>query len=87
VEGWSLYWANLHDYLATRRGEDASLAKAALLVHFRNLCADPLGVLRRILTHAGLSANDAWLAAMAQRIRAPSYTPSFGEMEDGRSRR
>lgn len=52
VEGWSLYWANLHDYLATRLGEDASLAEAALLVRFEDLCADPHGVLRRILTHA-----------------------------------
>jgi hypothetical protein len=81
VEGWSLYWASLHDYLATWLEEDASLAEAALLVRFEDLCADPHRVLRRILTHARLLADDAWFAAMAERIRAPSYAPIFSELE------
>jgi Sulfotransferase family len=81
VEGWSLYWANLHDYLAMRLGEDALLGKATLVVRFEELCADPHGMLSRILTHARLAADDAWIAAMAQRIRAPFHTSPFDETE------
>jgi hypothetical protein len=46
------------------------------------LCADPQGMLGRMFAHAHLSADSAWIAKMAQRIRAPTYYDlPFGEPE------
>ncbi len=73
VEGWSLYWANLHEFLAKQRQDDATVRDATLIVRFEDLCTDPDGMLKRIFAHAKLSANDALIASMAQRIRVPSY--------------
>jgi hypothetical protein len=82
VEGWSLYWANLHEYLANALQENAALHDATLVVRFEDLCADPQGMLSRMFAHARLSADSAWIAKMAQRIRAPSYYDvPFGEQE------
>jgi hypothetical protein len=82
VEGWSIYWAAMHDFLADQLRKDAALRDATLLVPFEALCADPVGTLGRILVHAGLPAENAWLSRLAQRIRAPAERRSaFSESE------
>jgi hypothetical protein len=73
LEAWSLYWANLHKYLAGSLQENAALRDATLIVRFEDLCVDPQGMLDRIFAHARLSADSAWIAKMAQRIRTPAY--------------
>jgi hypothetical protein len=82
VEAWSLYWASLHHFLAERLQENAALHNATLLVPFEELCGRPEAMLGRILAHAGLAADDIWVAVMARRIRAPSYyAPPFDKTE------
>ncbi|MPZ38755.1 MAG: sulfotransferase [Rhizobiales bacterium] len=73
VEGWSLYWANLHEFLMERLQEDVALRDATLVVRFEDLCADPEGMLGRIFAHTRLSAEDELIWKVAQRIRAPDY--------------
>lgn len=82
VEGWSRYWALVHGFLADRLARDAALREAALIVHFDALCADPRGILGRLLGHTGLSADEAWLGAAAERIHAPAKRrPPFDETD------
>ncbi len=71
VEGWALYWASVHDFLADRLEASQALRQAVVLVRFEELCADPRWMLARILDHAGLAAEDAWVRALAGRIRVP----------------
>lgn len=75
VEGWSLYWASVHDFVAEQLHEDRAVRKAALLVRFEELCADAEGTLTRILNHAHLESDKAWIAATSRHIRAPSSGP------------
>ena len=81
VEGWSYYWAAVHDFLADRLEEDLAVRQATLLVPFENLCADPVGMLGRVLAHAHLPAGEAWLRTLAQRIHAPADRVVFSESE------
>jgi hypothetical protein len=72
----------LHHFLAERLQENAALHNATLLVPFEELCGRPEAMLGRILAHAGLAADDIWVAVMARRIRAPSYyAPPFDKTE------
>jgi hypothetical protein len=82
IEGWSLYWAALHDFVADRMAQDAALNAAILPVRFEELCARPEAVLERLLAHTGLPAEAAWIAAQAARLRAPDYyAVDFDEAE------
>src|SRR3546814_19732661 len=40
---------------------------------FEDLCADPSGMIERIHAHADLTMDEASLARLARRIRAPDY--------------
>jgi hypothetical protein len=82
VEGWSAYWAMLHEFLIAQLDEDAALRDATLLVRSEDLCADPPGTLGRILSHARLPVDDSWLAESARRIRAPASRPSLDQVEE-----
>jgi len=73
VEGWSLYWANVHDFIADRLVHDAALRGAVLPVRFEDLCAQGATTLASVLAHAGLAADESWIARQAARLRAPSY--------------
>lgn len=71
VEGWSLYWADVHGFLADRLENHAALRQAILPVPYEALCSDPLAMLRRVFAHAALTVTDPFIAALAGRIRAP----------------
>ena len=73
IEGWSRYWADVHNVLADLLEDDAALRRATLLVPFEALCADPGAMLQRIFSHADLPADDAWTARLARRIREPAH--------------
>jgi hypothetical protein len=82
VEGWSLYWADVHGFLAGRLESDDALRRAVLPVSYEALCADPGSMLRRIFAHANLAATGGFLDGLAARIRTPSHsTLPFGEAE------
>lgn len=82
VEGWSLYWADVHGFLADRLEKDAALRRAVLPVAYETLCGDPPAMLRRVFAHAELAATDAFVDDLAGRIRAPDHPAlPFGEAE------
>lgn len=73
VEGWSLYWTSVHDFVADQLAGDPALRAAALPVRFEDLCAQATMTLGRVLAHTGLAADEAWIAQQAGRLRAPDY--------------
>ena len=82
LEGWSVYWAGVHEFVADQLEQSAAVRKATLLVPFEALCADPLAMLGRVMKHARLSAEKPWLKTLAQRIRAPADRhAAFSERE------
>lgn len=81
VEGWSYYWAAVHDFLADRLEKDLAVRQATLLVPFEDLCADPVGMLGRVLAHSHLPAQEAWLRTLARRIHTPANRLAFSENE------
>ena len=82
VEGWALYWADVHRFLANQIESDPQRRRAVLPVSYEALCSSPQAVLRRIFAHADLAAMDAFIDRLAGRIRAPDHaTLPFGEAE------
>lgn len=82
VEGWSLYWADVHQFLAGRLEADSALRSAVMPVGYEALCGNPGQTLRRIFAHADLAADDAFVDRLAARIRAPDHpTLPFGDAE------
>ncbi|MGH6866451.1 MAG: sulfotransferase [Methyloceanibacter sp.] len=73
VEGLSLYWADVHEFIADSLEDDPALRNATLLVPFEELCQRPVQMLAGIFGHCGLSAEETWMKRMALRIRAPHY--------------
>jgi hypothetical protein len=73
IEGWSRYWASVHDFVADLSDNDPVLREAMLVVRFEDLCADPVAMLERIFAHVRLDASAPLMATLAARIRAPSY--------------
>lgn len=72
IEGWGVYWASVYRHLAECL-EDQAIRSASLVMRFEELCAEPNGALRRILNHAGLAADDEFVARHAAAIGAPNY--------------
>lgn len=73
VEGWALYWAQVHGALIARLSIDPALREATLLVSYEALCGEPAAMLRRIHAQARLPVADAEIDRLAARIRAPAY--------------
>jgi hypothetical protein len=73
VAGWALYWANVYDHVAGLLESDPALRQAALVVHYDALCADSRAVLRHLYAHAGLSVEEATVAAQAGTLSHPDY--------------
>lgn len=73
VEGWALYWAAVHDFLADQLAGNSTLRRAALVVRFERLCEEPIGELRQVHAHAELEIEPDKLDELARRIRAPDY--------------
>jgi hypothetical protein len=76
VEGWSLYWADVHGFLADQLETDAGIRQAAFLVRHETLCSDPRATLQRIFTHADLPIYKTFLTECAERINTPRNQPS-----------
>lgn len=76
VLGWAVYWAMLHDHLANQLEGNASLRRAAVVVRFEDLCANPRRVLARLAEHCGLEDGERMIDRFAPAIRMPAYYAS-----------
>jgi Sulfotransferase family len=72
VEGWALYWRQVYGYLADLLEAQEPVRRAALVVRFEALHADPRTSLDAILDHCGLAVDEAQRAALAARLHAPA---------------
>lgn len=82
VEGWALYWAEIHGFLADCLDRDPALRHASRIVPFETLCSDPAGTLWLTLTHCGLPADESLLQRARRHVRFPAYyRPTFDERE------
>ncbi|NIA67436.1 sulfotransferase [Pelagibius litoralis] len=82
AEGWAIYWASLHGYLADRLAANPALAAAVKVVRFEDLCNSPFEVLGEVCAHCRLPDSAHLVAEAAELMRMPSYyRPDFTEAE------
>jgi hypothetical protein len=82
IEGWSLYWADVHGFLIDQLDRDPALRRAVLPVDYGTLCNDPKTMIRRVFAHTDLAAMESFIDELSARIRAPDHpTLPFGEAE------
>jgi hypothetical protein len=72
IEGWALYWRQIHEYLADLLDAHEAVRRAALVVRFETLHGEPHASLDRILDHCGLDIDEATRGGLAARLRAPT---------------
>jgi Sulfotransferase family len=72
VEGWALYWRQIHDYLADLLEADEAFRRAALVVRFEMLHTEPQTSVDRILGHCGLATDEVTRKGLAARLHAPA---------------
>jgi hypothetical protein len=73
AKGYAILWAATYAFLLDLLGNDAALAGRLAIVHYDDLCADPVGTLRRLHRHCGLDSPEGSIEEQASRIAAPSY--------------
>ena len=83
VEGWALYWSNLHGHVADVLETDAAIRDATLLVEYETLCARPQPLTQAIIEHCELPAAAIDLVEEARNtVRHPSYyEPNLSDEE------
>jgi hypothetical protein len=82
VKGYAIVWATTYDFVLNLLEKDQALARRVAIVHYGDLCADPGGTLRRLLSHCGLGRMEERIGEQASRIAAPSYYRSeFSERD------
>lgn len=76
VEGWALYWQDIHGYIADRLGSGGVLHSSTLLFDYDGFCAAPKEMMRELMAHIELGAAEYDPAEEAARvIRPPSDRP------------
>lgn len=76
VEGWALYWNDLHAYLAGLLESDRALRGSTMLCDYDRFCGAPEQVTRELMEHLELDPSEHDVAEDAARsIRAPSSSP------------
>jgi len=87
VDGWALYWRQVYGYLADLLATQEPVRRAALVIRFEALHAEPQASLDAILDHCGLDVDAAQRAALAARLQAPaSHKPRLGDEAAARIR-
>jgi hypothetical protein len=81
VEGWALYWTDLHGRVADQLERDGALRAATMVVDYEMLCRRPGSVMSEVLTHCDLHPGEIDLVAEAKRtVRPPTYyRPAFSD--------
>jgi hypothetical protein len=84
VEGWSVYWNQVHSHILRRVDENPELARASLIVRFEDLCRDAARVIDRILEHCSLAPDGFGPVRQhyIDNLHEPTYyQPSFDDSE------
>ena len=83
VEGWAVYWADLHEQVAASLEKDEALRKSTRVVDYERLCNEPAEMMQLVLEHCELESAGVDLPAEAARtIRLPTYyEPAFTDEE------
>jgi hypothetical protein len=81
VEGWALYWSDLHGRVVEQLNRDDALRRATMLVDYETLCRQPGSAMSDVLAHCDLRADEVDLVAEAERtVRQPTYyRPAFSD--------
>lgn len=72
IEGWARYWNSLYGY-ALGLLQEAAVRHAVQVVHYDELCANPLAVLTQVYEFCGLPHTTQWLNALSADISEPTY--------------
>lgn len=83
VEGWALYWSDVHGAVAAQLEADETFRRATMVVDYETLCRKPEPVMTGVLAHCELERNGADIVAEARRIVRPPdyYRPAFSNEE------
>lgn len=73
VEGWALYWMDLHQYVVDTLESDTALRRATMLVDYDRFCREPEAIMRTVLAHCGLPNDNDVAGHAARTVRQPSY--------------
>ena len=73
LRGWARYWSQVYDYVAERLQANERLREAALVVRYEDLCESAETVVRRVLTHCRVAADEPAIHAFAGRLSPPDY--------------
>jgi hypothetical protein len=83
VRAWARCWSQVYNFLAQRLSANPALRRAALVVHFEDLCQQPNETLEQIEQHCGLPDDKTLRSTLADRLHAPSYyRPTFSAAEE-----
>lgn len=82
LRGWARYWNQIYGYVAERLQDNERLRQAALVVRYEHLCTSGEAVVRSVLQHCRLSADESLIRAFTGRLSAPDYySARFTERE------
>jgi hypothetical protein len=73
ARGLAICWDMVYGHMARVLEDDERVRKAALVVRFETLCAEPAATLGAVLDHCRLEDRDAILQQYTQKIRSPDY--------------
>jgi hypothetical protein len=73
LRGWARYWSQVYGYVAERLQANERLREAALVVRYEDLCASAETVVRSVLNHCRVAADEPTIHAFASRLSAPDY--------------
>lgn len=71
VEGWALYWQDIHAYITDCLGASEALRRSALLFDYDRFCAEPKEMMRELTAHIELDTAEYDPAEEAARIIRP----------------
>lgn len=82
VRGSALYWDMVYRHLAQLLQANISLRKAALVVRYEALRANPRETLREVFAHCALAEAENWVERQASAIRSPTSDESIFSDEE-----
>lgn len=83
TEGWALYWAMIHDYLASLLETNPALCSRVRVISYEAFCKDAEGQTRALADFCQLCDDDAMADFARDRIKAQDYyKPSYSPEED-----
>jgi hypothetical protein len=82
VKAWSIYWNQIHGYIADRLEDNPNLRKASMVIRFEDFCDSPKETLNALMNHCCLEEGQEVVREFAGKIKSPSYyKPHFSDEE------